>query len=322
MGDKLNFERFIWFDRKVRAGTYPNARHLSEKFEISPRTAQRTIEFVRDRISAPLEYDYEKKGYYYSDSSYEFPSLWFDEENIIALSLAVRLASSVPDSGIKTKLCTLIEEIFSRNSADRVPSFGEISERVSVKNIEYSRVDEKIFSSVVSALFQKAALAISYYSPHSNKKTDRTILPLHLIHYLGSWHLIAYCSMRRGLRDFALSRIKAVHSPDKGIEIPRNLPSIKDYTRKNFGIMQGGRTHTACLRFTPSVAGWIAEQIWHSEQKVDVEKDGSLIMKFPVADFRELRRKILSYGAEVKVISPKKLADEIKEEIERMKKIY
>ena len=78
----------------------------------------------------------------------------------------------------------------------------------------------------------------------------------------------------------------------------------------------------SCLKFSPSVAGWMEEQVWHSEQKITVKNDGSLVMKFPVADFRELRRKILSYGAEVKVISPQKLAVEIREEIERMGKVY
>lgn len=56
MGDRLKFERFLWFHERVKATGYPNAAHLSEKFEISPRTAQRDIEFMRDRMFAPLLY--------------------------------------------------------------------------------------------------------------------------------------------------------------------------------------------------------------------------------------------------------------------------
>ena len=62
--------------------------------------------------------------------------------------------------------------------------------------------------------------------------------------------------------------------------------------------------------------------MWHPEQEVIPKKDGSLEMRFPAADFRELKRRILSYGSEVKVISPKALALEVKEEIEKMGGIY
>ncbi|MDA8084596.1 MAG: hypothetical protein M0024_13135 [Nitrospiraceae bacterium] len=93
MGDRLKFERFIWFHRRVRYGRFPNAKDLAERFEISSRTSQRDIEFVRERLNAPLEYNAATRGYYYTDSAYELPSRWFSEENVMALALAVRLAS-------------------------------------------------------------------------------------------------------------------------------------------------------------------------------------------------------------------------------------
>jgi len=43
MGVKNIYERFIWFDDRVRAKRYPNATTLAEKFEISSKTAQRDI---------------------------------------------------------------------------------------------------------------------------------------------------------------------------------------------------------------------------------------------------------------------------------------
>jgi predicted DNA-binding transcriptional regulator YafY len=62
MGDRLKYERFIWFHNRVISDKYPNARSISEKFEISPRTAQRDIEFIRDRLGAPLDYEPQRKA--------------------------------------------------------------------------------------------------------------------------------------------------------------------------------------------------------------------------------------------------------------------
>ncbi|MBC8413706.1 MAG: WYL domain-containing protein [Nitrospira sp.] len=322
MGDKFHLERFIWFHNKVRSGRFPNARHIAERFEISYRTAQRTIEFMRDRIHAPLEYDYTGKGYYYSDSTYELPSLWLNEDSIIALSLAVRLASSIPDSDIKKQLCALLQELFRQQSFDNALSFKDIAENISVKNIEYSRVNEKHFTKVVTALFQKSPLDITYCSPHSGTSTQRTIMPLHLIQYMGSWQIIAFCALRNGVRNFALSRIQTIERTSEKISLPDNIPPMKEYTRKHFGIIQGGKTHKVTLQFSPSIAPLIQEQIWHPEQIITSKKDGSLLMQLHAADFKELIKRILSHGPNVKVISPKALVEEVKGAIERMGKVY
>jgi hypothetical protein len=57
MGIKNIYERFVWFDNQVRARKYPNATTLSKQFEISAKTAQRDIDFMRDRLFCPLDYD-------------------------------------------------------------------------------------------------------------------------------------------------------------------------------------------------------------------------------------------------------------------------
>jgi predicted DNA-binding transcriptional regulator YafY len=322
MGDRLTYERFLWFHGRVKAGRYPNARHLAEHYEISRRTAQRVIGFMQDRLKAPLAYDKPRNGYFYTQEGYELPPQWISEEDVIALALAVRLASSVPDTGVKSQLCKIFDTIFISKGGPPKLCHESICEKISVKNIEYSKVDERFFHEIVNALFLEKPVSIAYYSPHSRKKSERTILPLHLMHYMGSWHIIAYCSQKKELRDFALSRIKAISMSAEKITLPENLPSIKEYTRKTFGIMQGDEAREICLKFAPSVARWVSEQIWHPEQKVSSEKDGGLVLIFPVADFREVKRRILSFGAEVRVVWPEDLARALKEEIERMGKIY
>jgi predicted DNA-binding transcriptional regulator YafY len=322
MGERLKYERFLWFHDRVKASRYPNARHLAERFEISPRTAQRELDFIRDRLRAPLEYDHTRKGYYYTDDSFELPSNWYSEDSVISFALAVRLASTIPDTRIKNELYDFIGKLFKASHQDTELDITELSEKISVKNIEYSRVNEEYFNSIVNALFHGAPLFISYYSPHSKKETERTVMPLHLMQYMGSWHLIAFCALRNDIRDFALSRIRSMDLSDENIHLPDDLPPVKEFTRKHFGIIQGGRTRNVCLRFAPDVADWIEEQIWHPDQEQTIKKDGSLELRFPAADFKELIKRILSHGSDVKVVAPKGLIDEVKKEIMKMNFIY
>lgn len=322
MSDRLKYERFLWFHSQIKAGKFPNARNLAENFELTGRTAQRDIEFMRDRLYAPLGYNNKNRGYSYTDDSYELPGLWINESNILALSLAVRLASTIPDQALKDQLCHLIDRIPIRSGDTTTPCLVRLSSRISVKNIEYSQVDREIFRQSVEALFAGIALNIVYSSPHTKTTTERIIHPLHLMHYMGSWHLIAWCGTRRDLRNFALSRIQKTSPATEYLTLPDNLPDLKEYTRQHFGIMQGDSPTEVALRFAPKIASWVNQQIWHPKQRSSISSDGSLTLQFPVADFRELVKIILGYGADIEVLEPLELKMLVREEIDRMTKIY
>jgi len=254
MGKKLAYERYYWFHGQLKTGRLPNARKLAERFEVSVKQAQRDIEFMRDRLAAPLAYDAEKKGYFLEDPAYELPPVWLKEDELVALCLALRLASTLPDLKLKRSLYALLEKFLAFRFLDSSPTLAGIKQKVSVKNIGYYRVDETIFHNVVGALFKGVALRISYFTPHKHETTERTVQPLHLLCYMGSWHMIAFCALKNELRDFALSRIRRMEILSEPIKLPRKLPRIRDFIRKNFGVLTGEESVEVCLKFAPEVS--------------------------------------------------------------------
>ena len=322
MAGKLAYERYYWFHEQIKCKEHPNSKLLAEKFEISQKTAQRDIEFMRDRIGAPLEYSHADRGYYYTDKGYELPPIWLNESELVAFILAKRLATAIPDRNLKDSLNKFINKLSSRLSDKVGFNLDDIQDKISLKNIEYYTVDESLFRKVVNALFTKRSLAIQYYSPHKDERTNRKIIPLHLLDYMGNWHLISFCKLKKGLRNFALSRIEECNYIDEKISLPTDLPPIKTYIRKTFGIFHGGQNQDVSLKFSPKASRAVKEQIWHKNQKIKELKDGSIILNVPVAYFTEIKREILKYGAEVEVLKPLRLKKEIIEEIKKMKKIY
>ena len=322
MSSKIIYERFLWFHNQVKSDRYPNSRNLAETFELSQKTAQRDIEFIRDRMRAPLVYVPDKRGYAYADKAYELPGIWITGEELAGLFIASRLASTIPDRGLKSSFRSFLQQVVSFCTLDTPFSLDELTERISVKNIEYARVDAAIFQKIVDALFYKKALKIEYYSPHKDEATQRVIFPLHLLQYMGSWHVISHCLLRGELRDFALSRIRAIKPALERSKPEFPSDSIKEYIRKNFGLISKGTRIEVCLKFLPDIVPWISEQIWHPEQKQVAYPDGSLCLTFTVADLREVKREVLKYGAQVEVLSPAALRDEVRAEIEKMAGIY
>ena len=67
--------RIQWLHLQIFEGRFPNAYRISEKFEISHRQAQRDIEYLKNKLNAPLKYDAAKKGFYYSEP-FSLPSFF------------------------------------------------------------------------------------------------------------------------------------------------------------------------------------------------------------------------------------------------------
>ena len=322
MAKQLSYERYLWFHGKVKSGGFPNAAHLVERFEISRKQAQRNVEFMREPLGAPLLYNHDRRGFAYENGNYELPPVWLNEEELHAFCLALRLSATIPDQKLKHSLHRLMEKFLSLRSADSPPTFQDIEEKLSVKNVEYYKVPEPFFRAVVAALFREHALRITYRTPHKNETTERIVHPLHLLCYMRNWHLIAFCGLRGEVRDFALSRIRAVQPTTEPLALLPGLPPIKEYIRRNFGLIAGDRSMEVVLRFTPGISSWIVEQEWHEAQKVSIGEDGSLHLSFPVSGFAEVARELLKYGAAVEVLEPRELRETIAEEIRKMGRLY
>ena len=313
-------ERTLWFDQRVRAGKYPNAAGLARHWEISNKTAQRTIAFIRDRLCAPLEYDASKKGYHYSEPNYFLPFLQVTQEEILSILLARNLLSHAAGGFISRSIGKLHRKLFAE-----IETVGLTEERMdesfSAAWNGYSPTQGETFRRVTSALLERRLLSFTYRAPSSGQTTRRIAEPHHLQHYMGDWILIAWCRLRQDWRKLFLSRMEDGTILEGSFEF---RPAINwQHLREGaFGIFQGGQSVWVTLRFNPFRARWIEGQYWHPGQRITKNVDGGLDLSIPVSDFREIKMKILQFGADVEVISPTELREEIRTEIERMSGMY
>jgi predicted DNA-binding transcriptional regulator YafY len=69
------------------------------------------------------------------------------------------------------------------------------------------------------------------------------------------------------------------------------------------------------IRFDKKAAGYIKEKIWHYSQKIEPQKDGSIIFSAEVAGTDEVKHWVLSWGTSAEVIAPEYLRQEIAQEL-------
>ncbi len=314
------YERFVWFHRRLKERRFPNANHLKMQFEISTRTASRDIFRLRYECGAPIEYDYSKKGYYYTDESYELPQFPATQEEILALLIARRLLSVASGGFLGEAIRS-----FSESIRDAAAAFGldeaRLEEAFSASWHGYSPASDAVFRPMVHALIERRPVEIEYYSPGLGANTRRIVEPHHLQYYMASWVLVAYCRLREGWRKFYLSRIERMNTLPETFD-PRPREHWEPQLEGAFGIFRGPEPVPVVLRFNAFRARWIREQVWHPAQEVRPTPDGGVDLCFPVSDFREVKMMILQFGADVRVIEPEVLRDVIRKEIAEMAEVY
>jgi predicted DNA-binding transcriptional regulator YafY len=228
MGEQLFWERFLWFDDQIRRKRYPNSARLAEEFEISQKTAQRNIDFFRDRFLAPLEFDYKSKGFFYSDSNFQLPATRISEKELLALLISQKLISEASTGTLGEEL----EHIAARLNlllSDKLSGYATPEDVFSFRWKSIIPTDPRIFMTVTSALLQRNLLTFNYQTPNPNCGQIRTVEPHHMVNYMGDWHLIAFCHLRNNWRFFLIGRMTECQrktSIDSLSRRPENWPKF------------------------------------------------------------------------------------------------
>ena len=251
-----------------------------------------------------------------------FLSPWFTSllKSFQHYLIARKMLQDISGGAIGDEISSIVDKITNILKKHSVVA-DQIDDAFSFQLIEYSPAPETVFKAVLEGCLKKKCLSFTYYSPATEEKSERTIEPYHLLNYMGTWHTIGYCHLRKEIRDFALSRISEAKVLAKSFKTPADF-DFKKYFLSTFGLYKGKSTKEVTLRFTPDKSKWIKDQIWHKNQKVKLLKDGSLEISFPVSDFSEIKREILKHGDAVTVIKPESLRELIKSEAINIAKIY
>src|SRR5690348_2293689 len=72
----------------IQSGRLPNATEMANDLSVCEKSIYRDIDFMRDRLGIPIEYDDERHGYYYGKDVSAFPAFQVTEGELFALLVA------------------------------------------------------------------------------------------------------------------------------------------------------------------------------------------------------------------------------------------
>jgi len=309
-GDNERQRKILYLIQKHQV--VPKQKFL-DTLEVSPATFKRDLEFLRNRMNAPIIYDHFHNGYCLDpnvkDYKIEMPGLWFSQSEATALALMEHLLSSLDQSGLLGPHIQPLRAIIDQILGPDTPS-KELRKRIKVLGMFSRKTSIDNFGEIGAALLQRKKLQINFYSKGNNENTDREISPLRMIYYRDNWYLDAYCHLRDGLRSFAIDGIRTAEILDKkAVEVSEK--ELKENFTESYGIFSGKATKICKLKFSPNRARWVSTENWHPKQVGVTQTDGSYILEFPFNQDFELIMDIMKYGSDVEVLEPIDLKEKI-----------
>lgn len=300
-------ERIYKLDRLFRRKRPPSKREMLQMLEISPAQFKRDLEYMRNRLGAPVNFDVESGGYRYTAEEFNLPGLWFTEREVYSLLLMHSLLDRLQPGFVQEQLGPFKEKLRGL-LGKRARGTQSILERMQVTAAPQRPVDAENFQAICDATLRGKKLRMRYYSRSRGEEGDRVVSPQRVIYYRGNWYMDAWCHNKEAMRRFAIDAVRlASVLEDAGMEVRAATG------QEGYGIFFGPAEHTAVLHFDPEAARWIAEEEWHPQQRCSGLPDGGLQLEVPYGNPQEIIMDILRHGPHVEVIGPASLRSAVAE---------
>ena len=303
----------------ILSGKFPNASSLAREMEVSTKSIQRDIEFMRDRMDLPVEYDGRKFGYYYNGEVSSFPTLQITEGELVALLVAEKALQQYRGTHFEKPLLSAIRKM-EESLPDTISlNFADWEQTISFQTRAEPIVDLKTFDVLAKATAKRQQLEILYRKPGQSQPETRLIDPHHLANINGEWFLFAWDHLRKDIRTFVPARIHSMKLTGRTFE--RNPKfSLEKRLRDSFGVHSAQGEFEIVLRFKSAVADYVREKKWHDSQKLVELKDGGLELHLKLSSLSEVERWVLSWGGNATVLKPAELAKMVRASAESILK--
>lgn len=288
---------------------------------ISERTIKYDIAAMRsdERLGyhAPIEYDRKEKSYYYTDPSYRLTESAINKTDTILLSDTI----SMIEQFMQVTKATGINEILTKleSSLDR-----RKVRHTSI--IQWDHDAEAPGQEWLYILYQKIkekqAVTLTY-AAFGKDKSDRIISPQLLKEYKGRWYLLSHDHTVEDSRVYALDRIQDIKESISEYRLLAKADARRYFDQVvGVSVLADKKVEKVRLEVYGIQLNYFKNKPLHASQTIIKESKDKAIIQIEVIINYELIAELLSYGKNIKILSPRSLKKEIRSIIATISDLY
>lgn len=329
MNSNLPFQmRLFRIDQMLSERGEVSSEDLMKALQCSLPTLKRDLRYMRDQLGAPVHYYRRSKVYRYVDADEKVAKrrlfTWYSPMEVKACFTALELFDEVereedgallaPEmKALKARLLALVADESGK-------LFSQFKRRIKVVTPKVKLDRSPYFEMIGSALMHQKRLLILYYTKARREEKPREISPLRLVNYKNRWYLQAWCHQTDAMKTFNLECIRAVELTEKACKAcpMKEVEALDDV----FGIFSGGKLAHAVIHFDATIGVYVKAEVWHKDQQVTENDDGTVTLNVPYANETELLGQILAYGSHAEVLEPPALRKAVKKALTDACNVY
>jgi predicted DNA-binding transcriptional regulator YafY len=286
----------------------------------SIRTIQYDIQMMRsDKLgyNAPIVV-VDKKYYTYEDPKYSITNLPISHADMQQMSEAVELLKQFKGFEHFNNLNDVVQKLEDHvySTSKKQPSIIHFEKNERLTGIHYLDI-------LYKAIQEKKVLSITYKSFKAESANVITFHPWWLKEYKNRWFLFGLKA--DAILNLALDRIILIEVDDKNQYKPSQISSIDDYFRDVIGVSVSLNVRAENVRIWINAenAPYVeTKPLHHSQQILEQNDDGSIVISIHVQLNFELEREILGFGESMVVLSPQRLVSRLAKKVEKMSLNY
>ena len=219
---------------------------------MSTKSIHRDLEFMRDRLALPLEYDAARRGYHYTEEVSAFPTMQITEGELFALLVAEKALQQYRGTHFEKPLVSAFQKMSSSLPDTISLNLSDWGETISFRTRAEPVLNLEVFNRHRSAkaTAQQQQLELGYRKPGQREIELRVVDPYHLGNINGEWFLFAYDHLRKDIRTFVPARIQSMKLTGKMfVRSPKF--SLDKRLRDSFSVHSAqGQVTEVVVRFT------------------------------------------------------------------------
>jgi predicted DNA-binding transcriptional regulator YafY len=324
-------KRFILIDGILKSHKRYSIKEIAEKVNeqldedgfamVSERMIYNDIQMMQEEY--PVNIIKKDGKYQYETRDESITNEILDQKDRELIEMALQTFSIYKGSGLFEKFDDVITRLMAGSVLRRLnksdhKKYIQIGELTGKTGQEWIEV---IYDAIVNY-----KTLIIHYKPYGGETKTRTISPYLLKEYRNVWYMVASVKEMQhkgGTNLFKLNRIQKIEPCEEIFKIDEKF-SAEDYFKYSLGVfhIHAAEPIEVKLKFNKNLIPLISETKIHPSMEIISKTDEEMIVTFTVYKTIELINKILSYGANAEVLSPKELRNDIIKIIEEAKILY
>jgi proteasome accessory factor B len=309
--------RFQEIFHAIKTGRYPNRTQLARSIEVTTKTIQRDLDYMRYQLNLPIEFDYARGGYHFTKTITDLPLFQLTESELVSVFVAQKALEAYRGTPFEQPLRTAFQKLqaAATNPGIRISvSWEDLGSSISFRHFGAYLPDMTIFAELARAIQTEKAVEFDYKKLDAKSFEKRTVEPWHLACVSGQWYLLGYDSGRGARRVFVLARMRNISTLARDFAHPRpGDAEIRELFQNSFQIWQSedARLERIVLRFSGRAARLVRERNWHPSQTLQELAGGNLELGLTLNSLEEIVPWILSWGRQCGVIRPARLRKKV-----------